>query len=464
MKKNSLLKTIAIAFLVVVVLSWIIPTGSFSGTTYTESTTIPVGLINLFRLPVMTMQAFVQYIVVFLSIGAFYGVLNKTGVYSDIVKDIAKKMKGKEKGLLIAVSIIFALIGSLTGLSTFGFFLVPFVAAILLLSGYDKMTSLLATVGALLVGETASIFGFSGAGYVINIFTISMTDEIITKIVLFILLTGLYVFFIAKNAKLVKNKKEEKIPFLVTDKASKKSKMPLIVIGIIFIVISIIGMYNWYYGWGIEVFNKLNESISNVTIDEYPILSNILYGITVLGYWGNYEFSVAILIFSFIISWIYNVKMDDMFDGIKNGVREIAPVAFYATMANVVFTVMLSSQTNMYATVLNWLNGIKSTFSIPVVALISLTGSLFYNDFYYLLSNAGGILNAYEAIYYPITGVLVNGIYGIMMMILPTSVILVAGLRYFGIGYTEWLKKVWKYLLEALIVLILITIIVTILI
>ena len=85
MKKHNLLKAILIAFLVAVVLSWIVPTGSFSSSTYTSGGTVPVGIINLFRLPVMTMQTFVQYTIVLLAIGAFYGVLNKTGVYDDIV-------------------------------------------------------------------------------------------------------------------------------------------------------------------------------------------------------------------------------------------------------------------------------------------------------------------------------------------------------------------------------------------
>ena len=57
-----------------------------------------------------------------------------------------------------------------------------------------------------------------------------------------------------------------------------------------------------------------------------------------------------------------------------------------------------------------------------------------------------------------------SGIFGIMMMFLPTSIVLVAGLKYFNISYTEWLKNIWKYLLEALFILMLVVIIVTLLI
>ena len=99
MKKNSLLKAILIAFGIAVILSWIIPAGGYSSGTFTAGTTNPVGIINLFRLPVMTMQTFIQYTIVFLSIGALYGVLNKTGVYGNIVSGIAKKMERKRKSI-----------------------------------------------------------------------------------------------------------------------------------------------------------------------------------------------------------------------------------------------------------------------------------------------------------------------------------------------------------------------------
>ncbi len=454
MKKNSLLKSLLIMYVVVVFLSWIIPAASYTNGQFAEGSITPVGLINLFRIPVMTFQTFIQYTIVFLSIGILYGVLNKTGVYDNILKGIAKKCKGKEKVLLIIVSVLFALIGSLTGLSTFAFLLIPFVAALLLLTGFDKVSALCATVGALLVGEAASIFGFSGAGYIINIFGLKMFDEVITKVILFIILTGLYIFFIAKKSKVLA-KKEENIPFLVVDNKNSKKKLPLIIISVLFIVITLIGMYNWYYGFGIEVFNNLDTKIQGISW-----LSKVLNGITALGYWGNYEFAVAIVIVTFVIAWLYNIKLADIIDGVKKGFMEMLPIALYATICNVIFTVMLLSSSNMYATIVHSLGTVKSTFNIPVASLISLSGSIFYNDFYYMLTNCTAFFQGYEAAYYPILGVLVTGIHGIAMMVLPTSIVLVAGLKYFGISYTEWLKKIWKYVLEALAVLLLIVIIV----
>ena len=464
MKKNNLLKAIFIAFIFVVVLTWIIPNGTFTETEFTNNGTMPVGIINLFRLPIMTMQTFVQYTLVFLCIGALYGVLNKTGVYDNVVKSIAKKWKGKEKTLLIIISIAFALIGSLTGLSMVAFIVIPFVAAILLSAGYDKMSSMLATVGSLLVGEAASLFGFNSVGYIINIFNITMTHEIITRIILFVLLTGLYLFFVVKKSKIGTENADRSIPLFSSDQENGRSSMPFIITSIVFIIIVFIGSYNWYYGWNISLFNNLDSKISSIQIHGYPILANILNGISALGYWGNYEIAVAIIIFTFLIGWLYNVKLSDILDGIKKGVKEILPVAFYATICNIIFSIMLANTGTIYNTLLNYFAGIKDSFNIPVLSLISLTGSVFYNDFYYLLYSAANVISSYEAVYHSVTGVLMSGIFGIMMMFLPTSIVLVAGLKYFNISYTEWLKNIWKYLLEALFILMLVVIIVTLLI
>ena len=46
--------------------------------------------------------------------------------------------------------------------------------------------------------------------------------------------------------------------------------------------------------------------------------------------------------------------------------------------------------------------------------------------------------------------------YGVAMLVAPTSVVLIATLSYLHIPYQNWLKNIWKLLLELVVVLLII--------
>ena len=76
MKKYSLLKALGICFFVLVVLSFIIPTGSFYSGEFTKATTEPIGFFDWFSAPMNTIINYGMYGIIFLLIGGLYGVLN----------------------------------------------------------------------------------------------------------------------------------------------------------------------------------------------------------------------------------------------------------------------------------------------------------------------------------------------------------------------------------------------------
>ena len=175
MKKDNIFKVLGITFLIVVLLSWIIPAGTYSNGTYTATgSTIPIGLYDFVRVPVLTIATFIQYGLLILAIGGFYGVLNKTGVYSNIIDRIVKKWIGNKKKFLILTIILFSVLTSLTGLNNLMFLLVPFFATILLKLGYSKLTTFTSTIGSILVGNIGCTLGFDIWGYLANIFSLNM--------------------------------------------------------------------------------------------------------------------------------------------------------------------------------------------------------------------------------------------------------------------------------------------------
>ena len=135
MKKNNLLKVLGISFLIIVLLSWFIKTGTITSGTYTNTGTNPIGIYNLFRIPVITIQTFVQYLICFTAIGGFYGVLNKLGCYDKVIKNITNRFKKKPTVFIVISILFFTLLSSFTGETLVLFAFIPFFATILSMLG-----------------------------------------------------------------------------------------------------------------------------------------------------------------------------------------------------------------------------------------------------------------------------------------------------------------------------------------
>ena len=462
MKKNTLLKTLAIVFLVYVLLTWFIPTGYFSSGSYVKDAITPIGLFDIIRYPIITLTSsvFILTALVILLIGGFYGVLNKTGVYQRLIEGIAKKFSKKETTFLVITTLLFVILSSLTALNLPLFVMVPLFATVLLLLGYNKITAMLATVGSILIGNLVSTYGFNVAGY-ITYFSNNINDSIIYRIALFVLVTGLLLFTVIKlGKKKEKNKAEEIILYnkLDTKEKTKKSATPMVIISIIMMIVTIVGMVNWTELFKINIFSDIYTKITDTTISGYPIFSNIIGSIYEMGSWTNYELAFILALTTGIIGLIYKVSLKDFFESFKDGVKEILPVALYAIIANLLFLVLNASSTGytIFPTIANWLFNLAEGFNVITFGFISFIGSIFYNDFPYLLSSIYDPITSTYSTSISVMGIIVQSIHGLVQLVAPTSILLVAGLKYFNIDYKEWLKKTYKLILAILVIVIII--------
>lgn len=480
MKKNDLLKVLGIFFIVFIVLSWMIPSGSFSSGKLVADSTSPLGLFDIFRYPVVTLSSsvFILYGLVVLLVGGLYGVLNKTGAYSKFVESVVNKNKGKGNIFVIFTIIFFAVLSSLTGLTLPLFVMVPFFVTVLLLLGYNKLTALASTFVAILVGNIGCTYGFNIDGYSNYFLGIGIHSEIIAKVILLIIVCFLLIMFVLKTNKDTNKVKEIKkatkkttkkkdqvevsetkkidAPLYSTGAETKKSVVPMIVVICFAIVLCIVGMYNWEIAFGLNIFNNLHSAVTNVAIKEYPILSNILGTVEALGYWSNYELCIVILMATILIGWLYNLKLKDFFDGFVKGIKEILPVAFYMMIANIIFLLMNSSSDggSIFASIANFFLSMSDKFNVIVMTLVSAVGGVFYNDFPYLLNALNTQLTTLytDSSIYPVMAFVMQSMTGIVALIVPTSMILFGGLRYLGISFKEWFKYIWKYVLEIFII------------
>ena len=543
--KRKLLKVIGISFLIYVVLSWIIPVGTYSNGELTTNGIDPVGLIDLFNAPIQAFITFILYGVVFATIGGLYGVMERTGALEKVTDRMSHAFEGKERVFLVITVVLFTLLSSITGLILPLFVLVPLFAAVLFAMNFDKVTVLASTVGSLLVGSVASTYGFNITGYTANLLALDMNNQIVAKVILLVLLTIVLCAVVLmtskrtekkelKEAKMNKEEKEvkevkeekkvkasetkttkkkaattstkkaskestKKTPKTTTKKASTKttgkkkaakgksntkafavakpvkkvsekskvSAVPMVIIFLLMLIVCLIGMYNWYYSFGIEVFSNIHEAIMGVQIGDFPIFEHLLSGVSELGYWSNIDFAAMMIIASAIIAWIYRLSFNDYMESFIAGVKKWLPTAIYAALASVILYILYQASYAGTGTLVDTINAkifdLTDGFNVLTTGAASLIGSFFYNDLYYLLTALTSFVSGFDAASLSVAGLLIQSVYGVAMLIFPTSVILVAGLSLFDVSYKEWMKYIWKFALIALLLVLLTCGIVTLL-
>lgn len=460
--KYSLLKAIGIAFLIFAVLSWIIPAGTISNGTYTKNTdgTIPVGLFGIFSNPLYSFGIFAQYFLLLLSIGGLYGVLNKAGVYTKIVDNFGSSVEKHKKLWLTVITFLLALISSIVGNQIVLFILVPFFVAVLMKGGFNKVTSIAATAGAIIIGVAGSIFG-NDVIY-ISFFKAEVFTGTITKVIYFVLITTLYVLFLLLQNKMLSKKekkldikdldifKSEEIP-LYEKNESNKSSVPLIIMGIILLLIVFIGCINWTYAFDVSFFTELDTKINDISL-----LPKVFGTLPVMGYFGNYDVAAIILIFAFMIKWLYSIKFDEFVDAFKDGMKQMITPAVYAILASTIFAVMVNSNNgaNISTTISNSILGISDKFYVLTVTLLGFVGGFFFNDLAYLTNSMYSLLATYGSASVTIMGILLQTGYAIAMLCLPVSVVLVTALKYLNVSYKEWMKYIYKFLLAMFVLVI----------
>ena len=450
MKKNSLIKTLLIIFGIFVVLTWIIPSGSYD-LAYTNKGVDPIGIFDLFKYPLYSFATFIQYGMVILTIGIFYGILSKIDAYSKFCENLVKKINHKKLFLGI-ISFILILISSLIGNTLILFILVPFIYNLVILLGYNKKTGFAIAVGSILVGNICSLTGTNIALTNLEIFKIALSKEIVTKIILFIMISVLYINFVLSHSKL---EKEETI--LYEKNNTKKSVLPMIILLVFTFVIGILGTYD-LSKVGFNFFKDLHESLMNFEVNNFYLFKNLFKGISRFGTWSNYDLMEFILLMSLIISWVYKLKLKDIIEGVKEGILKTYKPAIIACLSGLIFVVILNTNSNIIETINNSI--LSKDFSIINTSTSTIISSFFYTDYVWLIgSGFGETIKLYDSNMYVVITLLVSGIHSLLMMLLPTSILLTSGLVYTKFDYKDWLKYIWKFILIVFFIIMIVSVI-----
>ena len=478
MKKHSLVKVLTILLLLVVVATYFVA-GRDGEVSYLA---LGDGFINY----VQSFYYFFDTVIFVLVVGGFYGLLNKTKAYRKLIDTIVNRFSDNKKMFVIVVTIIFALVASLTGLDMILLIFIPFVVSIILLLGYDKLVALSATVGATLVGFIGGIFttvrtstGFSTFESFVGLD--GKWENMFPRILLLLLVIGLLVLYIVRYIKKLESDKSKDDTsssdalLIETKKDGKVVKVdydgvkvwPLITILSIMIVLLVLGFIPWNSLFEVSVFSNFHDWLTGLSIGNYAIFTDLISSnIPAFGEWTTLGvFMMPILIiafFSLIIKFVYKIKLDSAIDAFVLGIKKMLPAAMVVALA---YSVLVCAYNNGFMETVITNAGDKFTDNVIVNSLIAILGCVVNVDLYY---TASGIFS-------PIVSTLSDGanlrvyaiafqsLYGLVSLIGPTSILLITGLVYLDVPYTKWVKYIWRFVLELFIVIFVIMIIVTLL-
>lgn len=480
-KKYGLFKVLSFLLLVIVVLTYFIKDrqGSISYLALGDV------VLNYFQ----SFYYFFDTALFILVVGGFYGFLNRVPAYKKCVMKIAEKVSSNSNLFIALSTVAFALISALTGLNVILLLFIPFVISIILLLGYDKLVAISATIGGVLAGFIGGIFltfKDSASQYVVSFTTFdklagldSNWSNLFPKILLLIVVTGLLIFYIFNHIKKEKNTysltKSDTLFVEAKDRSGKKivvddSKVriwPFIVVCVLLVVILILGYLPWSDLFGIDCFEKFHTWLTKLSIGDYVVFTSLISSsFTSFGTWGslgNYMMAVfVIILFSFVLKFIYRIKFEDAMDGFIYGIKKLIPATMIVMLA---YCVLVCSYNNGFLETI--ITNASKSFGDNVVvhSAIAILGSILNVDLYYttagvftsLVSSLGDGVNL------SVYAIMFQSLYGFVQIIGPTSLLLIVGLSYLDVPYTTWIKYIWRFAVELLIVIFVVLMIVSLL-
>ena len=541
MKKYNTLFVVAITILFFILLTWIFPITYLSGD-LVDGERAQAGIMNLFSYPIFTFYNFIYVFVYLLGIGGIYGLLNKTGAYRLILEKVANHVKKRELLVLILTVLLFAIVVSFTGFTFEALLILPFIAGVILMLGYDKITAMMVTVGSISVGIMGTTFSKLVAGTFNEILSTQYTDLIWVKLCLLIVLSVALIVGIVLHAKKVEKDKDVQESFLVPEKVKEKSVKvwPLATILIVFLLVIILGSVNWSDAFGITFFTTLLENISkgqvlsryvvltvSLLVVLYNVIRNIVFKkkasklakknekfmtkkrliVTIIfgvfaflsllkimledvfnatdflskglelikvnglieaftwekllgtiqpfGNWTYNDYLAFMLILLFVIKFAYHINFEDVIDNVGDGFKKVLYGAIVVVLSYTVLIIISSHP--VVLTILKPLLKLSDGLNILWYPICTFVSALCNTDFTYYKYGALTLNYATtfftDSAVYPLCGLITQTMYGLALLVAPTSSVLLFSLSILDVKYTTWLKKMWKLLIVFLLIL-----------
>lgn len=463
-KEHALFKSVGVLMLAALLLTWLLPYGYFSQTTFTDYGMNRVGLNDLPTVIYYALYFCMDKIIYLFILAGFYSLLSKTKGYQKLINDIANKLKDHEKAFAIVSIIVFVLLTSLLSQSLIVLFFVPFVISIMAKLKFDKLTTFITTFGAVLVGLVGAPWGTEGLYWFNYYASTTIQDGFWYRFIIEAVGTILFaVFALLRLKKLKKTDNEEVIEDMYEiEKTDNKAKvLPICIILGLTVVFILLGYISWNTNFGVTIFDDFHSWLTGLTIgSDVTIFSYILGKAAVaFGSWDIVTSIALMIVMSIIIALVYRIKFNEVISAYTEGFKKIAKPILLYFMVFIVFVLAYTSP--FMVTFTNWAYGLTSSMNPYIITVTSFITSVFHVDLGYTGYIVGPYLTSGFETSLGIVHTIYIALYGLVQVFVPTSGILLLGLTITKVEYKTWLKYIWMFVVGMLVILLVLFTVIT---
>ena len=242
---------------------------------------------------------------------------------------------------------------------------------------------------------------------------------------------------------------------------SSKSLVWFIVLTLEALILGVFAIYSF------ELATSIGKKIIASTFWKSSVFTTLFSStITAFGTWkdsGNFIVSIFVsIIMMLILMVIYRIKFEDAMDGFILGVKKMLHPVMIAMFA---YCVLVCSYNNGFMENVITMASEKFGDNVVLHSLISMLGSVLNVDIYYISIGIFSpiVTNLTESANLSIYAVMFQSVYGLIQFFGPTSILLIIGLSYLDVPYKTWLKYIWRFVLELIIVVLLVLMLVSLL-
>ena len=435
MKKYNIFKVLSIVLVLTMITSYFVPATTIGYGSVSKGTAIPYGFADTFMNSITAVSAFASTFLFIISVAILYMILKTTDKYDAIVNNVAYKFQNKKNLFVVLTVLIFGLLTTITGELFSMIVFVPFVINVLEKLGYNKASQVAVTIGSIILGFSGTMYTF----YANQMLSTTFEDNLIYKILISIIsLISLLVFVLIFN-------KPEKVS--VSKEKVNKTLPVKIIMGIIGLFV-ILGFTSWSTYFKFTGFDDFLETIKDAKLFKVSVFDALIGQMAQpFGSFQLYNLTVLILFSTVVISLIYRIKIDNIFEAVAKGIRKALP---YTVIALIAYTILVNSYQVFYSIAIS----LVAKVHLNNIVYTSIVSSVILPDASYATQFALTVLSTIKGASNNslLIQIVFQTIYSLALLVSPTSIILLLALRFNNISYKSWIKYIYKFFVIVFII------------